>query len=113
MEESMEVIRLGDVIDDHCSRCRMVMDHSVMAIVGGEVKKVVCRTCNHEHDYRHGKGPQKKAKTTKLSAYEQVLASVTAAMPGSPTGPPPQKTSTSPRGRTRPFSRGSRSLQKR
>ena len=52
-EESMAV-RLGDIIDDHCSRCHMIMDHSVVAIVGEEVKRVRCRTCNNEHDYKHG-----------------------------------------------------------
>ncbi|MCH7477712.1 MAG: hypothetical protein IIA14_06385 [SAR324 cluster bacterium] len=76
----MEAIRLGDTIDDHCSRCRLLTDHSVVALIGEEVKKVRCRTCNDEHNFRHGKGGQKKK--PKLSAYEQVLASVMASMPG-------------------------------
>lgn len=68
--------RLGDIIDDYCSRCRLLTNHSIAAIVGEEVKKVVCRTCHHTHDYRHGKGGEKKKQ--KQSAYEQVLASVLA-----------------------------------
>ena len=88
----MEAIRLGDMIDDYCVRCRLLTNHSVVAIVGEDVKKVRCRTCNHEHDYRHGKGGQKKKK---LSAYEQVLASVLAGKPPEASshpaepGPPP------------------------
>ena len=72
----MEVRRLGDVLDDYCTRCHLLTNHSVVAMVGDAVKKVRCRTCNHEHDYRQGQGGQKKKK--KVSAYEQVLASVLA-----------------------------------
>jgi hypothetical protein len=72
----METVRLGDVLDDYCTRCRLLTNHSAVAIVENAVKKVRCRTCNHEHDYRQGQGGQKKKK--KESAYEQVLASVLA-----------------------------------
>jgi hypothetical protein len=92
----MDSVRLGDVLDDYCTRCRMLSNHSVVAIVEDAVKKVRCRTCNHEHDYRQGQGGQKK-KTSKLSAYEQVLASVMAGK--STTQPAP---TTPARRRTRP-----------
>ena len=72
----MDTIRLGDILDDYCTRCRLLTNHSVVALVGESVKKVRCRTCNHEHDYRQGQGGTKKTK--KASAYEQVLASVLA-----------------------------------
>ncbi len=66
--------RLGDIIDDYCSRCGRLTDHSVAALVGNEVRKVQCRTCNYDHEYRHGKQPAKKK--TRLSPYEQILASM-------------------------------------
>ena len=72
----MSATRLGDIIDDFCPRCRMLTNYSIAAMVGEEVKKVVCRTCQHSHDYKHGKGTEKKK--AKQSAYEQVLASVLA-----------------------------------
>ncbi|MBI3934534.1 MAG: hypothetical protein HY316_07550 [Acidobacteria bacterium] len=68
--------RLGDIIDDHCPRCRMLTNHSVAAIVGEEVKKVLCRTCQYSHDYKASRRTEKKK--AKQSAYEQVLASVLA-----------------------------------
>ena len=77
----MTAYRLGDIIDDYCTRCRLLTNHSVVAMVGEDLKKVRCRTCQHEHEYRHGKGGKKKQK---LSAYEQVLASVLAGKPASP-----------------------------
>jgi hypothetical protein len=76
----MSVARLGDIIDDHCTRCHMLTDHSVVAMVGEDVKKVRCRICSNEHDFRHGQGGKPK-KAKKLSAYEEVLASITAGMP--------------------------------
>jgi len=96
-------MRLGDFIDDHCSRCHRLTDHSVVAMVGDDVKKVRCRTCQHEHEYRQRKGPQKKK--TKLSAYEEVLASIMASKPvaGSPNPPEdkPQRRSFRPALRSR------------
>ncbi len=71
----MPEIRLGDIIEDYCTRCARVLDHSVVAIVNGEIRKVRCRTCDNEHDYRHGKGGEKK-KSKQQSAFDQVLASI-------------------------------------
>jgi len=105
-ESYMETVRLGDVLDDYCTRCRLLTDHSVVASVENAVKKVRCRTCNHEHDYRQGQGGQKKK--SKLSAYEQVLASVLAgkegAAPAKPEAPVRRRTRTAltPRRPTRP-----------
>ena len=82
----MITYRLGDIIDDYCTRCRLPTNHSVVAMVSEEVKKVRCRTCQHEHDYRQGKGGKNKQN---LSAYEQVLASVLA---GKALDSPPQPT---------------------
>ena len=44
--------RLGDVIDDYCPRCRLLLNHDVTSLVGTEVAKVTCRTCHNTHDYR-------------------------------------------------------------
>src|SRR5262245_40926484 len=77
--------RLGDIIDDFCPRCRLLTNHSIAAIVGGDVKKVICRTCSHTHDYRQGKGSEKK--TPKQSAFDQVLASVLSGKNAEPSAP--------------------------
>ena len=72
----MSSVRLGDIADDFCSRCHFVSNHSVVAIIQEAVKRVRCRTCEYEHDYRHGKGLEKK-KTTATS-YDEVLATILA-----------------------------------
>jgi hypothetical protein len=107
----MSVARLGDIIDDHCTRCHMLTDHSVVAMIGEDVKKVRCRICSNEHDFRHGQGGKPK-KQKKLSAYEEVLASITAGMPGhaaKPETPKPPRTAS----RSRSLSLKGRSLPKR
>lgn len=65
--------RLGDTIDDHCSRCKRTMDHSIVAVAGDEVLKVVCRTCSFEHKYRGNKTGKKEL--TKEEAFNKLLAS--------------------------------------
>jgi hypothetical protein len=72
----MSELRLGDLTDDYCSRCRLLTNHSVVSIVNGEPAKVQCRTCHNEHNYRHGKAPTKKAATRKAQLFDAVLASI-------------------------------------
>ena len=72
-------MRLGDDIDDHCSRCKRTTDHSVVSMMGEEVLKTRCRTCNSEHKYRGNKSRSKEM--TAKEAFDKVLASVTGAQP--------------------------------
>jgi hypothetical protein len=83
--------RLGDVIDDYCPRCRLLLNHDVTSLFGSEVAKVTCRTCHNTHDYRHAQVPPKRKSSRredKQSLMEQVLAS----MPLPPQPPPPPPT---------------------
>ncbi len=82
-------MRIGDYIDDYCSRCKFSSDHSVVSMVGEEVKKVRCRTCETEHNYRHNKGSKE---LTKEEAFAQVLASVTGQQAGIPKAAKGKKT---------------------
>jgi RNase P subunit RPR2 len=53
-------MRLGDTIDDHCSRCKRTTHHAVAAMTGDDVVKVVCRICNSEHKYPDNKTGKKE-----------------------------------------------------
>jgi len=57
--------RLGDVIDDHCIKCRRVTNHSIVSLMNGDAAKVRCRTCYHDHDYRHEQAPPTKKELLK------------------------------------------------
>lgn len=80
---SMGEQRLGDVIDDHCVKCRRVTNHSIVSLVDGQAAKVRCRTCYHDHDYRHEQAPPSKKDLKKAEA-EAALA----AQNGDATSPP-------------------------
>jgi hypothetical protein len=81
-------LRLGDVLDDYCPRCRLLLNHDVASIVDGAVSKVTCRTCFDTHDYRHAQLPtrRKSKQVDKKSLLEQVLAGMPA--PPAPAAPP-------------------------
>jgi hypothetical protein len=87
---SERVPRLGDVVDDYCPRCRLLMNHDVASLYQEQVAKVTCRTCHNTHDYRHAVVPPKrKAKQTeKQKLMEQVLAGM-GRPPESPVTPAP------------------------
>lgn len=79
--------RLGDVIDDYCPRCRLLLNHDVASLFEATIAKVTCRTCFNTHDYRNAQVPAKRKtkKDEKKSLIDQVLAG----MPAPPTPPPP------------------------
>ncbi len=70
----MDGIRLGDVIDDYCVKCRRLTNHAIVSIVNGAAAKVRCRTCYHDHDYRHEIAPPTKKELRQAELYKQVLA---------------------------------------
>lgn len=76
MEPFTSEVRLGDVIDDHCIKCRRITNHSIVSIVDGKAAKVRCRTCYHDHDYRHEQAPPSKKELKKAELFKEVLSSV-------------------------------------
>jgi hypothetical protein len=68
--------RLGDIIDDHCIKCRRITNHAIVSLVNAEPAKVRCRTCYHDHDYRHEQAPPSKKDLKKQELFKEVLSSV-------------------------------------
>jgi len=69
----MPEVRLGDVIDDFCVKCKRIMNHSVVSMLGPDPAKVRCRTCYSDHDYRHEQAPP-KVDTRKAALFNEVLS---------------------------------------
>jgi hypothetical protein len=97
-------LRLGDLIDDYCPRCRLLLNHAIASMVEGQVAKVICQTCYSEHAYQHGQGGKKKP-GPRTTLFDQVLAKVTpsSAAPQPPAArrkvavpPPPKKPAAAP-----------------
>jgi cytochrome c553 len=72
----MREVRLGDDIDDYCVRCKRIMNHSVVSVLGGVPAKVRCRTCHNDHDYRHEQAPPPRTDARKQALFQEVLKKV-------------------------------------
>lgn len=83
--------RIGDVHDDYCTSCHLLLSHDIASVLNGEIAKTTCRTCFNTHDYKHAKVPKRppKKEETKRSLMDQVLRNMPQ-MPQMP-APPPQK----------------------
>lgn len=50
----MSELKVGGEVDAYCTKCRMMLAHTVLAVWAGEIKRVRCNTCMGEHAYRRG-----------------------------------------------------------
>lgn len=74
-------LRLGDVIDDYCVKCRRLTNHSIVSLMDGAAAKVRCRTCYSDHDYRKEQAPPtKKELARQKELYNAVLSGATGAI---------------------------------
>jgi len=70
-------LRLGDILDDYCPRERRLANHTIVAMVGDDIRLTRCTTCDTEHPYKGGKAPRLRKKRTSVeAAYDEVLDSV-------------------------------------
>jgi len=76
---------VGGDIEAWCTKCKLVLGHTIVAMVDNLPKRVKCNTCNGQHNYR-AQGAEKrvaKSKTsprrarTKQASYEQYLSRMT------------------------------------
>ena len=87
----MKQLKVSDEMESYCGKCRMVLAHSVVALLDGVPVKVRCLTCSSDHKPRNEPGRsvsserKKKPKTTsaKLSVWQERMLSLsdTAAIP--------------------------------
>jgi hypothetical protein len=48
----------GSIIETHCTRCRTLTNHTIVAMVGEKVVRVECNTCHSNHNYHPVKEPK-------------------------------------------------------
>ncbi len=48
--------RVGGDVLSYCSKCKMDLAHVVVAMMGSQVLKVLCKTCKSQHNHRKGTG---------------------------------------------------------
>lgn len=59
---------VGRDCDAWCTRCKMDLAHTIVAIAGGLPVQVKCNTCNGFHKYRMTKGQREAASAKKKAA---------------------------------------------
>jgi hypothetical protein len=47
-------LRPGGEVDSMCTKCKMVLAHTILAMDGGKPVRVQCNTCHGQHNYRGG-----------------------------------------------------------
>ncbi len=55
--------QVGGNVDSWCSKCNLMLAHTIEAMVGSTIKRVHCNTCNTQHMHKGhapGEGPVKK-----------------------------------------------------
>lgn len=73
----MADLRLGDIIDDYCVKCRRLTNHAIVSLMKGAAAKVRCRTCYGDHDYRNEQAPPTKKELLKQKElFNAVLSGV-------------------------------------
>jgi len=71
----MPDLRLGDIIDDYCVKCRRLTNHAIVSLLNSAAAKVRCRTCYSDHDYRNEQAPPSKKELLKQKElFNAVLA---------------------------------------
>ena len=48
----------GDSVESQCTKCKALLNHTIIALVAGKVARVKCNTCGSEHNHRPVKEPK-------------------------------------------------------
>jgi protein subunit release factor A len=80
---------VGGDIDAWCTKCKLELGHTIIAIIDNLPKKVKCNTCNAQHNFRAK--PVKRSRTklksstrktrSKETTYEEYLSRLTGGDP--------------------------------
>lgn len=48
----MDKLRVGSNIDAWCTKCKLVLAHTIEAVAASVIKRVQCNTCRGKHQYK-------------------------------------------------------------
>jgi hypothetical protein len=70
----MKTSRVGGDIDAFCTRCKMELGHTILAMVGTKPVRVRCNTCQGEHNYRGTSAPAPRRTSSEPRERPQVTS---------------------------------------
>jgi hypothetical protein len=50
--KTKSAIKTGSTVDSWCTKCKLILAHTVEAMVEGKITRVHCNTCRGQHAYR-------------------------------------------------------------
>ena len=73
------MLKPGDSVDSWCGTCKLVLAHTIEAMVGEKPARVHCNTCKAQHSYKANKpgssaGTRKGTGKPRVSKYEALLS---------------------------------------
>lgn len=69
---SEKVIKVGGEVDSWCTKCKLMLAHTVVAMVEDTIEKVECKTCNGKHKYRPNPPKSRTKKASKSATKKKV-----------------------------------------
>ncbi len=57
----MAELKVGGEVDAFCTKCKMVLGHTVLAVWAEQIKRVRCNTCMGEHAFKAAAGTTSKS----------------------------------------------------
>ena len=69
----MKKIAAGSDVEAYCTKCKLVLAHTVITMQGAKPRRVKCNTCTGEHNYRAEK-PQSKTASKKTEGAPKTKA---------------------------------------
>lgn len=76
MQPQMNKIEPGGTIDSWCGKCKMMLAHTIEAMVGKKPARVHCNTCQSQHTYKASEPGKSapRATGTRPGRYKTLLA---------------------------------------
>ena len=62
------MLKSGDSVDSWCGKCKMILAHTIEALVEDTPARVNCNTCGAQHNYKPHKPGEGKKTTRKKAA---------------------------------------------
>jgi hypothetical protein len=73
-----KALKAGGEVDSWCTKCRLFLNHRIIAMIGPKPARVECSTCSSHHNYRAA-APGEQPETSAASNSRRVAVS-----PGNP-----------------------------
>ncbi|MHB8877102.1 MAG: hypothetical protein ACYC8T_25685 [Myxococcaceae bacterium] len=69
----MAIHKVGGEVDAFCTKCKMTLAHTILAMLGTKIARVRCNTCGGDHAYRSEPGARARAPSAPRAARARVV----------------------------------------